>query len=449
MFVSRVDEAAGLALVERASQRRSEWRWVESLQPDPLEKAFHASQEAGTLLLEWNRCVGRRVCARRKIQRGELLMNVPALAFAALHANAATTGQGSSLNSLGMDETTVQLVIAATTSADSCRTVRALMLHAEAEYGSDSQRHALATELAARMGDRSPVAQRGIEPAELCELALRVKTNQHRAMDDESASRCVGVGLYPAACLLNHSCLPTACLSWSRGGQMLHVRALCDIAAGEEVTCSYLSEEQLYTSWEERRALLKAAHHFEPIEPDERKVAEQEARADGGVEQRLACEVHDAVARTHRAVASGSPASLDAALDSLLALIEQRLQPCLHPFHVLVQEAHGALLSLARALDHPPLVAKAALHLLTAREHTLPRGTLHLSSLYAAHAGALLRLLREGEIGPAERARAAETAAASMRAAHRIRVTCIGALHPLTRSTALALERAESMAERR
>ena len=148
---------------------------------------------------------------------------------------------------------------------------------------------------------------------------------------------------------------------------------------------------------------------------------------------------HQAVALTLTACSPGGAERL------LIHAVDRRrrLQPLLHPFHVLVQEAHAALLSLARALDHPPLVAKAALHLLTAREHAVPRGTLHLSGLYAAHAGALLRLLREGETGPTERARAAETAATSMRAAHRIRETCLGKHHPLTTSTALALAQAE------
>ena len=35
-------------------------------------------------------------------------------------------------------------------------------------------------------------------------LLLRVKANAHRVLDDDTASKAVGLGLFPAVCLLNH-----------------------------------------------------------------------------------------------------------------------------------------------------------------------------------------------------------------------------------------------------
>ena len=101
------------------------------------------------------------------------------------------------------------------------------------------------------------------------------------------------------------------------------------------------------------------------------------------------------------------------------------------------------MLALARAMDEPFLVAESAASLLKGREAILPLGTAHLASLYAAHGGALHRVVREGCVPDAEEAaRVAESARQSMLAALRIRECCLGAAHPLTRATAAAVEAA-------
>ena len=406
-------------------------------------------------------------------------MSVPALAFVALDAKCNTAWDADLLQDLGLeDAVTLRLAIEASATS-SCREIlRGMVLHPESprekarrRERAERVRALLRTDDADGGGGggggggcdppKSPSASvRLAEQDDMLELISRVAANLHRVLDDATASRSTGVGIFPAACLLNHSCAPTCSFSFAAEGRLLHVRALCDIEVGEEVTYSYLNEEQLYASWEERSALLTAAHRFEAVEPSARREAERQthvasggAGREGDVErgarmERLKRQVHDEVSRAQRAITSTSPAALDAAAGRLEELIERALQPALHPFHVLAQEAHAALLGVARVLDHPPLVARAALHLIAAREFMLPRGTPHLASLYAAHAGAVLRLLREGEIGKAERAQAAQAAAASMRAALRIRSSCLGKEHPLTKSTAGALERANALATR-
>ena len=51
-----------------------------------------------------------------------------------------------------------------------------------------------------------PTAAGGEEDAQeaLLGLLLRVKANAHRVLDDDTASKAVGLGLFPAVCLLNH-----------------------------------------------------------------------------------------------------------------------------------------------------------------------------------------------------------------------------------------------------
>jgi hypothetical protein len=66
----------------------------------------------------------------------------------------------------------------------------------------------------------------GEEAEALLGLLLRVKANAHRVLDDDTASAAVGLGLFPAACLLNHGCVPSALLHYREGGRSLHVRAL-------------------------------------------------------------------------------------------------------------------------------------------------------------------------------------------------------------------------------
>ncbi|KAJ1473416.1 hypothetical protein T484DRAFT_1836266 [Baffinella frigidus] len=69
------------------------------------------------------------------------------------------------------------------------------------------------------------------------ELLLRIRYNSFPIADSAGAAE-IGLGLYPAAALLNHSCAPNGALAFAAGGGALSVRAVVDIAAGEEAGCA-------------------------------------------------------------------------------------------------------------------------------------------------------------------------------------------------------------------
>ena len=434
MLCTRVDADGLLCRVDRAAG--SEWRWADSLRPDPIAELFFAAA-VSPIKLEYSASRGRCVIAEKALRRGALLLSCPALVLILDGGNNDGAKCCAQLfGRLGFDEPTAALALSALADDGTRRIVRALTRHAEpliAPGLRDKLRPFLPSSLL-----------NSIDDAELQDLFVAVKENLHRVLDAETASRPIGLGLFPAACLLNHDCQPNACLSFANNGRTLHIRAISDIAAGDEVTCSYLAEEQLYAAWEERSALLRTAFHFEPIEPKERHAAEQAAQQTP-VSEATRKRVMAAIAEAQRSAASGGEAA-EAATATLLELITTNLEPSVHPFHPLVQEAHVALLALGRTLDEPQLIAKAALHLLTAREATLPVETLHLASLYAAHAGAIGKLIKQGEVPPSERKQAAAAVAGSMRAAERIRVSCLGAEHPLAAATTAARLRAEENA---
>ena len=69
-----------------------------------------------------------------------------------------------------------------------------------------SSSSASAAAAAAAAASAVPTAAGGKEDAQeaLLGLLLRVKANAHRVLDDDTASKAVGLGLFPAVCLLNH-----------------------------------------------------------------------------------------------------------------------------------------------------------------------------------------------------------------------------------------------------
>ena len=277
-------------------------------------------------------------------------------------------------------------------------------------------------------------------------LLLRVKSNLHVIHDDESAARSIGVGLYPAAAMINHACSPCACLSSHDDGRVLHVRAIADlIPAGDEVTVSYLAEEHLYAPWAERRALLRDGFGYEPDGCPVRLTAEQATLQAGAPSDALIRRARDAIGDAKRALANDSTRGDEAAdaLERLSSLVATELQGALHPFHWLTQEVQAARLALARMapIDEPRLIAECALHLIAGREALLPSATLHLAALYASHGSALCRVLREG-VPPDERTPVVAAAVKSLNAACALRSTCLGEGHALTKATSAAVRHA-------
>eukprot|EP00041_Stephanoeca_diplocostata_P028180 m.789444 g.789444 ORF g.789444 m.789444 type:complete len:500 (+) comp23323_c0_seq17:302-1801(+) len=73
------------------------------------------------------------------------------------------------------------------------------------------------------------------------------------------------MGLFPLASFFNHSCLPT-CQGFrvqdAASGTMMEVRTLCDIAAGEALTISYLGDMDLCLPSDQRNEKLFNMHDF-------------------------------------------------------------------------------------------------------------------------------------------------------------------------------------------
>ena len=87
------------------------------------------------------------------------------------------------------------------------------------------------------------------------ELFSVLQTNAFSIADQEM--RAIGVGLYPAAAMLNHSCEPNASTVFV--GRAVHVRTVCDVEAGAELCVSYVDLAQ---SSEARRETLQRCFGF-------------------------------------------------------------------------------------------------------------------------------------------------------------------------------------------
>ena len=424
-----------LALVDKPGGR-TEYSWLDH-GDDALRSTF---TEFDAVTLEWMSGRGRCVMARRCVKRGELLMRVPALAHVAF--SSVSSGDDSAqhqLDEYGLDPATIALSLSALRSEAGRQVVRSLSAARGEEKSAEVASRVRATHSVA-----PPLSL--LPDRELGTLLLRVKCNLHVSHDAETACVPLGVGLYPAAAMLNHSCSPSVCFSWSEGGRYLNVRALVDVPEGRELCVSYLTDEQLYAPWEERRTLLREAFRFEPTEGAQRRAAETATVTGGGeASDTLRDAVQAAIARARRSL-GGSAKAVHGALDGLTGLVERQLQGTLHPFHWLVQEAQSALLALARdpAVDEPRLIAQCTAHLISAREATLPVGTLHLAALYAAHGAALCRVLgnESASLSPSDAKDVLSAATRSLTAAQRIRDCCLGADHPLSLATGAAAQHA-------
>jgi hypothetical protein len=98
--------------------------------------------------------------------------------------------------------------------------------------------------------------ERRMHPVRLAKLVSRVHTNLYGIVDQ--AGLQYGSGLYAkAGSLFNHSCAPTACVSFL--GRTWRLHTLRTLAPGEEVTVSYT---ELFASRSERRSAIKAKKGF-------------------------------------------------------------------------------------------------------------------------------------------------------------------------------------------
>ena len=159
---------------------------------------------------------GRFVRARKKLARGDLLMSVPALAFVALDAKCNTAWDADLLQDLGLeDAVTLRLAIEASATS-SCREIlRGMVLHPESPREKARRRERAERVRALLRTDdadggrgggggggcdppKSPSASvRLAEQDDMLELISRVAANLHRVLDDATASRSTGVGIFP------------------------------------------------------------------------------------------------------------------------------------------------------------------------------------------------------------------------------------------------------------
>ncbi|KAL1918701.1 uncharacterized protein VTP21DRAFT_2723 [Calcarisporiella thermophila] len=94
-----------------------------------------------------------------------------------------------------------------------------------------------------------------LSPSSMIDLFCRFTCNSFSVVDDECVG--IGVGVYPLAAMVNHSCWPN-CIAMFEEDQMV-IRCLRDIEEGEELTISYVD---IALPTEERRRELLERYFF-------------------------------------------------------------------------------------------------------------------------------------------------------------------------------------------
>lgn len=94
------------------------------------------------------------------------------------------------------------------------------------------------------------------DPRHVARLLAKISCNAHTVCDEEL--NAIGVGVYPAAAMVNHGDAPTAAQSFK--GRKIVLRATRDLKRGDEVTMAYV---ELLATRQERRAALHAGYNFD------------------------------------------------------------------------------------------------------------------------------------------------------------------------------------------
>jgi hypothetical protein len=306
----------------------------------------------------------------------------------------------------------------------------------------------------------------------VAELLLRLRHNAHPIVL-AATRRHVGLGVFPAACYMNHSCAPNVVHHFVDAGRTVVFRALRDIAAGEEVVYRYVETHQPRA---ERRRLLREAFFFDcacarcaaPMEREAAAQTRSPAAALGRADRILVAGAGPTEARAPSGAVRGAEAALRRGLallaqgDSTAALrclVEADGSPAmraLHRCHFLRHCTALALVAAGAGVADAACQAKYALRALQAMEEVAPVGTPELALLYGAHGQGLMRMLRTrvrerrgGERLPVPGGieGATRQAVGALTSALRIRAVCFGEDHPCVASSRRLVEAAEMEAK--
>jgi SET and MYND domain-containing protein len=173
---------------------------------------------------------------------------------------------------------------------------------------------------------------------------------------------CVGAGCYPDAAILNHSCQPSCVLAFD--GATLEVRTARSVAAGEELTHSYVD---LCLSTLKRREVLRERYGFDCVcrrcEVGLPRIGSGEVVEDllctdipaagggGGGASTASCAATELARSIELLQRAAHTEDDDAELSLLREATKLRLARC-HPLSALVYEAETRTLTTALACGH-------------------------------------------------------------------------------------------------
>eukprot|EP01043_Picozoa_sp_COSAG02_P024537 COSAG02_NODE_1344_length_13159_cov_10.788208_4_plen_759_part_00 len=298
------------------------------------------------------------------------------------------------------------------------------------------------------------------------DLLLRIKYNAHPIHDAATHSKKVGLGVFPAACYINHGCSANVVYCHVNQGRTIVFRALRPIEAGEQVLYSYIDP---YQTVEERRKLLRdafllgtdATANFERGTPSQAPQAAVKLGIGRPTDHLLSAgtsgtglpapdgavqEVEERLQRGIRMMATDP----QAAMRWLLQLAEDSCIRQLHAAHRLTFELALALLSTSSMVGAcaAPVRVEWSIKAIQAMESVLDVGTPQLASLYASHAAGLMQMIRRQQTGQAHSEKRGLIAMgkqciAALNAASAIRTVCYGDQDPLSISTQRAMANAK------
>ena len=298
------------------------------------------------------------------------------------------------------------------------------------------------------------------------DLLLRIKYNAHPIHDASTHSKKVGLGVFPAACYINHGCMQNVTYYHVNQGRTIVFRAVRPIQAGEQVLYSYVDP---YQAVEERRKLLRDAFLLDidanagvqggtPSQaqqttanlgigrPTDHLLSAGRSGSDLRASDTAVREVEERLQCGIRMMATDP----QAAMRWLLQLAEDSCTKQLNPAHRLTLELALALVSTSSSVgtSAAPVRVEWSIKAIQAMESVLGVGTPQLASLYVSHAAGLMQIVRRQQTGPMPSVEHGLTAMskqciAALNAASALRTVCYGDQDPLSISTQQALAKAK------